>query len=169
MSFLKTEKCMLVISVSPAVFGLCLCIVDPFINRIFVKMKNLYLRAITSKVLQSCRPRLNMQNSTPAQSFPVLPYFSSLKHYKSPQYLSIYGYSLSCMCAPSLSYVQLFCDLMDCSLLYSVHGISQARILKWVAIYFSRGSSWPRDQTSITCIGRQVLCHWTTREAHSLS
>ena len=34
----------------------------------------------------------------------------------------------------------------------SVHGISQERILKWVAISFSRGSSWPRDQTCVSCI-----------------
>ena len=42
----------------------------------------------------------------------------------------------------------------------SVHGISQARILEWVAISSSRGSSWPRDQTrvsSISYIGRQGL------------
>ena len=42
---------------------------------------------------------------------------------------------------------------MDCSLpRFSVHGISQVRILQWVAISFSRGSSWPRDQTCISCI-----------------
>ena len=44
----------------------------------------------------------------------------------------------------------------------SVHGISQARILKWVAISFSRGSSWPRDRTCVSyvsCIGRQVNYH----------
>ena len=41
-----------------------------------------------------------------------------------------------------LSHVQLFCYPMDCSLLgSSVHGISQVRILEWVAISFSRGSS----------------------------
>ena len=34
----------------------------------------------------------------------------------------------------------------------SVHGISQVRILEWVAISFSRGSSWPRNQTHISCI-----------------
>ena len=34
----------------------------------------------------------------------------------------------------------------------SVHGISQARILEWVAISFSMGSSWPRDWTHISCI-----------------
>ena len=39
----------------------------------------------------------------------------------------------------------------------SVHGISQARILKWVAIFFSRGSSQFRDQTLISCIGKWVL------------
>ena len=33
-----------------------------------------------------------------------------------------------------------------------VHGISQARILEWVAISFSRGTSWPRDWTHISCI-----------------
>ena len=47
----------------------------------------------------------------------------------------------------------------------SVQGIFQARILKWVAISNSRGSSWPRDWTwvpCISCIGRQVLGHWAT-------
>ena len=45
----------------------------------------------------------------------------------------------------SLSRVQLFCDPMDYSLPGpTVHGISWARILEWVAISFSRGSSQPR-------------------------
>ena len=45
------------------------------------------------------------------------------------------------------------CDPMDCSLPgSSVHGIFQARILEWLAISFSRGSSWPRDRTHISCI-----------------
>ena len=46
-----------------------------------------------------------------------------------------------------------------------VHGISQARILEWVAISFSRGSFWPRDWTHISYIGRWILYHWATREA----
>ena len=55
---------------------------------------------------------------------------------------------------------------MDCSPPdFSVYGISQVRILEWVANSFSRGSSQPRDQTHISCIGRQVLYHWATREA----
>ena len=44
-------------------------------------------------------------------------------------------------------------------------GFPMAKILEWVAISFSRGSSRPRDQTYISCvscIGRQVLYHWTT-------
>ena len=41
----------------------------------------------------------------------------------------------------------------------SVHGILQARILEWVAISFSRESSQPRDQTQVSCIGRQILYH----------
>ena len=63
------------------------------------------------------------------------------------------------------------CDLMDCSPPgSSVHEISQARILEWVAIPFSRRSSWPKDQTCISCTGRQILYHWATREApHTLN
>ena len=55
---------------------------------------------------------------------------------------------------------------MDCSPPgSSVHGISQARILEWFAISFSRGSSWPRDWTHVSCISRRILYHWATREA----
>ena len=46
----------------------------------------------------------------------------------------------------------------------SVHGISQAIILEWVTMSFSRGFSQPRDQTHVSCIGRQILYHWATRE-----
>ena len=53
------------------------------------------------------------------------------------------------------------CNPMDCSLPGSlVHWIFQTRILEWVAISFSRGSSQPRDQIHISCIGRQILYHW---------
>ena len=55
---------------------------------------------------------------------------------------------------------------MDCSLPgSSVYGICQARLLEWVAISFSRGSSWPRDKTYASCIGRGILYHSATREA----
>ena len=48
----------------------------------------------------------------------------------------------------------------------SVHGISQARMMEWIAISFFRGSSWPRDQTGISCIDRWILYHWVTGETH---
>ena len=64
-----------------------------------------------------------------------------------------------------LSHVWL-CDPMDCSPPdSSVHGFFQASILQWVAISFSKGSSWPRDRTCVSCIGRWILYHWDTWEA----
>ena len=57
------------------------------------------------------------------------------------------------------------CCPMGCSLpSSSVHGIFQARILEWVAISFSRGSSQPRDQTPVSCIAGGVFIIWATRE-----
>ena len=57
------------------------------------------------------------------------------------------------------------CDPRDCSPPgSSVHGIIQARILEWVAIFFSRGSSWRREQTCVSCIGRWILYQWATWE-----
>ena len=47
---------------------------------------------------------------------------------------------------------------MDCSLPgSSLHGISQAKTLEWVAISFSRGSSWPRDWTYVSCLVGEFL------------
>ena len=58
-----------------------------------------------------------------------------------------------CVCAKSLWSRPTLCDPGGCSPPgSSVHGILQARILGWVAISFSRGSSQPRDQTQISCI-----------------
>ena len=48
----------------------------------------------------------------------------------------------------------------------SIHGISQAWILEWIAISFSTGSSQPRDQTCISWVGRQILSRWATQKAH---
>ena len=55
---------------------------------------------------------------------------------------------------------------MDCSLpASSVHGILQARILKWVAIPFSKGSSQARNQTQVSCIAGRFFTDWAMREA----
>ena len=52
---------------------------------------------------------------------------------------------------------------------YTVHGILQARILEWVAIPFSKGSSQPRVQTQVSCISGRFFTVWTTREPIGLS
>ena len=58
------------------------------------------------------------------------------------------------------------CDPMDCSLPGSfVHGIFQARVLEWVAISFSKGSSWPRGWTQVFCLAGRCFTIWATREA----
>ena len=57
------------------------------------------------------------------------------------------------------------CDPMDCSLPgSSIHGIFQARVLEWVAISFSSGSSWPRDWTQVFHIVGRRFTVWATRE-----
>ena len=57
------------------------------------------------------------------------------------------------------------CNPMDCNLPgSSVHGIFQAGILEWVAISFSRGSCWPRDQTQVSHIVGRRFTVWATRE-----
>ena len=53
------------------------------------------------------------------------------------------------------------CDPWD----YTDHGILQARILEWVAVPFSRGSSQPGDGTQVSRIAGGFITSWTTREA----
>ena len=66
-------------------------------------------------------------------------------------------------CAKLLWSCQILCESMDCNPPgSSVHGILQARILEWIAMPSSRGSSWPRDGTwvpYVSSIGRQILYH----------
>ena len=91
------------------------------------------------KLEQTCPPTLPIPNPTGLQT--VL-------------------YFISCSVA-QLSLT--LCDSMDHSPPgSSVHGVLQARILEWVAYPFSRGSSWPRDQIRVSCIGRRILYHWVT-------
>ena len=74
----------------------------------------------------------------------------------------------STIVAESLGRVLLLCDTMRCSQPdSSVHGISQARILEWVVISFSEGSSWPRDPACFSRTGRRMLYRWATGEPKS--
>ena len=66
----------------------------------------------------------------------------------------------------SRSVCPTLCDPVDCSPPgSSVHGIFQARVLEWIAISFSRGSSWPRDWTQVSCTAGRYFSIWATREA----
>ena len=61
----------------------------------------------------------------------------------------------------------ILCDPMNCNPPdSSVHGISQSKILEWVAISFSRESSWPRDRTCISCLAGGFFTTSATWEAH---
>ena len=68
-----------------------------------------------------------------------------------------------CVCVCVAQSCLTLCNPVDCSPPgSSVRGILQARMLQWVAIFSLRGSSWPRYQTCVSCIGRQILYCWTT-------
>ena len=72
--------------------------------------------------------------------------------------LGVHFYWLhACMCMLSFQWSWTLCDPMDCSLPgSSIHGNLQARILEWVAMLSSRGSSQPRDWTRIP----YIYLHW---------
>ena len=77
--------------------------------------------------------------------------------------------SIIVVSSESHSIVSDSCDPMDYSLPgSSVHGILQARILEWVAISFSRGSSLPKNQTQVSCIAGRFFTDWAMREAPSI-
>ena len=77
------------------------------------------------------------------------------------------------MHAKSLQSCLTLCDPKDHSPPgSSVHGILQARILEWVAMPSSRGSSWARNWTSVSwgsCITGRFFTHWATWEIHAKS
>ena len=70
----------------------------------------------------------------------------------------------SCVCAESLQSCPALCSPMRCNLLGSpVHMVLQARVLVWVSMPFSRGSSWLRNPSHISqvsCIGRWIPYHY---------
>ena len=74
------------------------------------------------------------------------------------------------VCALMCIYMCVSCSVMsdslqpmDCNLPDAcVRGILQARILEWVAILFSRGSSWPKGWTWVSCIASRFFTLWAT-------
>ena len=111
--------------------------------------------------------------------YPPLIYSSSFYLAGNPRHNVLFIYNFYCVSlkdmariypstwvhAQSLRHVQL-CEPVDCSPPDStVHGISVAIMLEWVAISYSKGSSWPCDWTCILCLGRRFLYQCTTWEA----
>ena len=112
--------------------------------------------AMPSSHLILCRPLLLLPPIPP--SITVFSNESTLR-IRWPKYWSV-SVTQSC---PTL------CDPMDCSPPgSSVHGILQARILEWVAIPFSRGSSWTRDWTWVSFIAGRFFTICTTITFRSL-
>ena len=113
--------------------------------------------------LRVCKgPRHMLTNTDSIFLIPLLPWTKlQLKSHDCAfisTYIYIYThthihiYIHTCVHACCLSMVSLY-DPMDCSPpSSSIHGILQARVLEWIAIPFSRGSSQPRDRTQVSCI-----------------
>ena len=94
-------------------------------------------------------------------SFQELPNFSTVA---SPFTFSPAMYKLQFEVLVAQS-CPILCDPMDCSPPgSSVHGLLQARILQWVALPFSRGSSWLRDQTCVFYVAGRFFTAWANRE-----
>ena len=87
--------------------------------------------------------------------------FSIVGYYKILNIVSmLYSENESEVAQSSLT----LCDPMDCSLsCSSIHGIFQARVLEWIAISSSRGSSWPRNRTQVSRIAGRRFTVWATR------
>ena len=93
--------------------------------------------------------------------------WSTLLFYKCTGFIGLYSNSLAIgKVSGRESEVKVaqscltLCDPMD----YTVHGILQARILEWVAMFFSRGSSQPRDPSQVSHTAGGFLTNWAPRE-----
>ena len=135
--------------------GLCGCLLDPWQVPRFLPADWRWLGPVAA-CLTPAGPPL-------PRSRPQLPHLSSGGWAVSPQTpVAVCPSSLiyTCVCVQSLSCVRLFVTSSLPS--SSVHGILQTRLLEWVAISSSRGSSQPRNGTCVSwvsCIGRQILYH----------
>ena len=105
-------------------------------------------------------PKLN-PNLSSSPTLYAIPISSPCTHLCT--YTPIYTHSLiisHCCCSLVTKSCPTRCNPMNCNPPDSfVHGIFQARILQWVAISFSRRSSWLRNQIHVSWIGRQIL-YW---------
>ena len=109
-----------------------------------------HLVATKSDHLSSCLTRRKQQLKNM--------WMTELHVWRTAECIELYAAKL-CQLCPTL------CDPIDSSPLgSSVYGILQARILEWVAIPFSRGSSQPKDGTRVSCIAGRFFTIWANRE-----
>ena len=97
---------------------------------------------------------------SPSPAMSTSPFSTHLQSFSGNRFLSL--------CCVQLCLT--LCNPVDCTpSCTSIHGTFQARILEQVAISYTRGSSWPRDQTYISYIsltGREILYHCATKQVH---
>ena len=115
-----------------------------------------------------CNLQRNLVVEVAFSPFPNLPLCPTLTILHYPSFSSLKQYSeplcLLAECIHAQSCWTLW-DLISCSLpSSSVHGISQARILEWVAIHFSKESSLFREGIQVSCTAGRFFTIWTTRE-----
>ena len=73
------------------------------------------------------------------------------------------------ICIKVAQWCLTLCDAMDCSPPgSSFHGILQARIVEWITMLSSKGSSWPREWTQVSCIWGRFFTVWATRKVKIL-
>ena len=91
---------------------------------------------------------------------------SAASHYSGFSYCTAQALGTQASWSEVAQLCPTLCNPMDCSLPgSSIHGIFQARVLEWIAISFSMGSSWPRDRTQVSRIAGRRFSVWATREA----
>ena len=105
---------------------------------------------------------VSLRKEAPSLKFSNQFFFPS----KKIDFLSEDGNSVD-VCVKVTQSCPTLCDPMDYSPPgSSVHEMLQARLLKWVAIPFSRGSSWPGDQTQVSCTASRFFTDWANLEEH---
>ena len=127
------------------------------------------IRVQYSYQLHKClRTKMIRHDGAEGQAGGSITSISQLKCSKRPPYLNIWSGDEKGLLRSfvvwwwfSHQVVSDSCNPMDYSPPGSpVHGISQARMLEWVAIPFCRGSSWPRYQTQVFCIAGRFFTNW---------
>ena len=121
---------------------------------------SLLLGALRLHVTPKCKCKIEKKMRRKKGAFPKFTlHWLSLRCHHLGDFFRNKFYCFCCCYLVAKSCPSL-CYPMDCSPTgSSVHGILQVRILEWVAISFSRGSSRSEDWTHVSCIGRRILYH----------